>query len=588
MQIRWGELPQQTRSLRLQETDRALELLHHALGRAWSDTDLSDPYQRRLAFDRLVALRDRLQMPAVVREFERVEQWFQLRERSGGRSGERATPADTSASTAPDARSTAVDIPPYVLMAAADAYLYLRQPVRARDLYREVLHREPDNPNVRSSLFYAYVDMDAFAEAEHLLTGWAAQAGESGAAQLDVRLHRSRLLAFSDRLGDAQEMLESIRAQAPRNAVAHQLLGQVYRWRGWPHLAERELRWVLQRDPDSVGARVERAHLELDRGSVDRAAAQLRSLKMGFASSPAVQRLEHRLRLTGRPQLVSRVRFGHSSGPQLGTRELRMDALVFSNRLAHRVRVFLHEHRAQARLADSVPTNHRLGVGLEYTYRFGHAQAELSKGLADNRKPGLSVQADARVGDHLSVGAALEHNSNEVPLRGMRIGVTGIRYGGVVVYRWHESARAQLRLDRMDISDDNERYSLSATAERRLVNEPLLKLTGLAQAYASRNTRQDVAYFSPRRDLSLSMGLLLDSTLWRHYERRLEQRVRLELGSYWQHAFKRDLTWSLGYEQSLRLNESVNLNYGVSRARRVFDGLPEYENALFATLDVRL
>ena len=64
--------------------------------------------------------------------------------------------------------------------------------------------------------------------------------------------------------------------------------------------------------------------------------------------------------------------------------------------------------------------------------------------------------------------------------------------------------------------------------------------------------------------------------------------MRLELGSYWQHAFKRDLTWSLGYEQSLRLNESVNLNYGVSRARRVFDGLPEYENALFATLDVRL
>lgn len=58
-----------------------------------------------------------------------------------------------------------IDMPRYVQEAAADAYLYVRQPETAEVLYHAILTEEPRNYRVRLSLFYALTDQDRLRDA---------------------------------------------------------------------------------------------------------------------------------------------------------------------------------------------------------------------------------------------------------------------------------------------------------------------------------------------------------------------------------------------------------------------------------------
>ena len=53
--------------------------------------------------------------------------------------------------------------PPYVVEAAADAYLAQRQPGQAETLYRSRLAVEPGRHNTRISLFYALIKQEDYA-----------------------------------------------------------------------------------------------------------------------------------------------------------------------------------------------------------------------------------------------------------------------------------------------------------------------------------------------------------------------------------------------------------------------------------------
>jgi biofilm PGA synthesis protein PgaA len=56
-------------------------------------------------------------------------------------------------------------VPEFALAAAGDAYLYLREPEKARPLFARALERDPRNPETRLAMFYAYVELDDFASA---------------------------------------------------------------------------------------------------------------------------------------------------------------------------------------------------------------------------------------------------------------------------------------------------------------------------------------------------------------------------------------------------------------------------------------
>jgi len=564
--IRWGELPVVDPEQRFVETDAALAELDAALGRPWSELDYTDPYHRRLVFDRMVALRDRVRMDEVVAHHEA-------------------------------ARAAGVEVPVFALIAAGDAYLYRREAEKARALYREVMARAPDNPNAPLSLFYAHVDLDEFTDALALVERVkqarpALGLDASGRmrptyARFEAELTETMGLAFADALRLAQRRLEAMRDAAPDNNRVRRELAQIYAWRGWPEAAAREYRHVLDREPESVGARVGAAANAMTLAEYEHAEREVRALSTTYPEHGHVARLERAFEIYDMAELFASFRAARSDGPQIGTSDLRLDNYLFAPPVDYRVRPFVHHHLLQASLPEGRPRNHRVGVGIEYAYHRGRVRGEVGHGFADNSEPALSLGVIHHLSDGWEVDAFAEWNTIETPLRAIRVGVTSDRLGFAVVRRFSELGRVSVALDQYAFSDGNDRTALAFDLERRLFTSPRLKLTGIANFYASHNTEQGVAYFNPENDYAVSGTLFARLRTWRDYERHFYQHLKVSVGDYWQEGFGHGQTWALAYEHDWSFSDTIDAFYGIARARRVFDGNPEFVDAVYGNLNLR-
>jgi biofilm PGA synthesis protein PgaA len=112
-------------------------------------------------------------------------------------------------------------------------------------------------------------------------------------------------------------------------------------------------------------------------------------------------------------------------------------------------------------------------------------------------------------------------------------------------------------------------------------------MDGLLGIYASRNTRDDAPYFNPASDLAADVTLDNEWLLYRRYEYSFSHRLALTAGTYHQEDFGSDPTWALQYEQRWAPHDQFDLAYGVTRARRIYDGDAEYQTTLYLNLDWR-
>jgi biofilm PGA synthesis protein PgaA len=128
--VRWGPLEPASEGTRYTETDKALAVLDEHIGEWTAKNDPAVyPNIQRARFDRLIALRDRSRMQEVVDSYNALVQ-------------------------------DGVEVPSYALEAVGEAYLYLRQPEIARDIFLKVLETQPNDFESRRLLAYAYLECD--------------------------------------------------------------------------------------------------------------------------------------------------------------------------------------------------------------------------------------------------------------------------------------------------------------------------------------------------------------------------------------------------------------------------------------------
>jgi len=133
--IRWGKIPLHDESHRFKETDTAIKQLEKLLTQLDLKKQPDDKWlKKRIRFDLIVALRDRWKMSQVLQNYKSLK----LEDEH---------------------------IPAYVLVAVADAYLYLHQPERTVQLYRIALQQAPEKFNWKIALFYALVEDEQLEQA---------------------------------------------------------------------------------------------------------------------------------------------------------------------------------------------------------------------------------------------------------------------------------------------------------------------------------------------------------------------------------------------------------------------------------------
>ena len=566
---RWGAAADADAPDRFANTDAALAYNDELLEKLRTGGKAGSAAERRLLFDRIEALRNRTRMREAVQLYEKL-------------------------------LAEGAEVPPHAQIAAGDAYLYLQQPEKARDLYLQALPKVEDSFATQIQLFYAYSDAGqydrALAQIDRVVAGTPRRTGaESALTVADNPDYASALATagaargYQDRLAEAQRRLEAFRALAPYNMEAREKLAVVYGARGWLREAEQEHLWILAAEPKHREARIGHADNLRDLHEWRAAERETRALEALYPEDRQVQRLARRWRIHNRPELRLDVGAGTSSGGTgpVGTRERTIEAWLFSAPIRYDWRAFAHQLDASADFPQGTAHRRRLGAGAEYRARDLRLTGEISQSYDDESDFGVSLTGEWWASDRWVFDAAVHTATNDIPLQARLAGVQGESLRAGVTYRLSESRRFGAAFETIDFSDGNRRNILTGSAFQRLLTGPVYKLDGAAALHTSTNSLANASYFNPDDDFGVDLTLTGEQRLWRRYDRELVHRLHLSLGQYRQSGFGTGKTAAIRYEHAWALDERLDLLYGAQRSLHPYDGARVYASHYNLSLDWR-
>lgn len=490
--------------------------------------------------------------------------------------------------------------PAYVLLAAADVQLQQRRPGEARVLYRRVLQDDATNAAARSGLIFAEIEAESFGAAEAISAQQLRDSGSSVAARrTDIML-----LRFADRLDDAQARLQALHEELPDDAGLWLEQAELLARRGLPRAAAKRFQAVLDREPDSIRARVGLTEAIWAQGDIAQTAQAVQALYAEAPEHPAVQRLLRAWQRNQRPLLVSGATLGLGQGHVAGNDDLIWESTLYSGMFDDGWRLFANHHLAQAKFNGDSARHERAGMGFEMTRRDWQVAAEIGKDLRNATHYNWAIGGGWQLNDQVSLRARHESQTNDFPLKGRMpdaenyLGAPRYLYASKTLvggaYRWNESRRVAADLAYYDFNDGNRRKSMAVSWTERLYSGYGKTLDLQPAVYASSNTLRDAIYFNPARDLALSVTLAGDWLTWRRYSTSFNQRAAITVGSYKQYsdvrppggdwmreAYGWNMFHDLRYEHEWNIGPDFSTRYGIGTRRFPYDGVYETKGYVY-------
>ncbi|HEY4732788.1 MAG TPA: hypothetical protein VIH66_06030, partial [Gammaproteobacteria bacterium] len=371
---------------------------------------------------------------------------------------------------------------------------------------------------------------------------------------------------------------------APYNTDIRSAHADVSFYRGWLRQALSDYELTLAADPGHVGARSGHANALLNLYEFRQADTEIQLLDDEYPGDKAVVGLQRLWELHNMRELRVDVARGLNSGFQEGSDDLTLDAYLYARPQRYHYRPFVLGHLGRARFPQGNVTYRRYGAGLEYRRRDVELTGELTTGPGDYDETGVGARLNWMPDDYWRFDFTADSYSNDIPLRARLDDIDGWSASLNTAYRYSESRRLDLRLHRIEFSDDNLRSGGTFTYMERLVTGPRYKLDGTLELSVSQNTRDDAPYFNPARDAFQGITLTNEWLTSRRYTRALRQRLGFGIGSYHQTGFGTRGTWNARYEHDWEINDQFNLMYGISRSRHIYDG----DSELRAQIDLSL
>lgn len=565
--VLWGQLKAETPAKRFDETDRALRLLEENIRRIEADETLARRFLYRAFFDRLIALRDRISMEEVVKHFEAY-------------------------------RDAGLDIPDYARIQAADAYLYLSRPKKARAIYEDIYKRNPGHFNAGLSLFYGYLESEMYRKAGIHLRALARK------QPTWFRLKNSRIYgenprklsadktsimfdAYCRRVRKAQRKMETKRDMAPYNRDIRIGLAKLYLWRGWTRKALRQFRLVLAQQPGNLDARVWQTHLFIDSHRYDEAAKTVRSLWDRFPEKKEVQKLKRDWDTHHMWYFHSEMIGGPGKSLVLGSRDFSMDNYLYTPPLGHWVKGFLHVHTHSAKFFGEEARYRRWGVGFDFNRGGLGGQVEVLRRFTGDPDYGYRLGGRWAMDDYWEISADYTYNGTDIPLKGRIVDLKGNSAAFNLVWRPGDLTYFKSGFSTYDFNDGNRRYALFLSGHRQVVTGPKLTAAVDVEFYTSSNSLADRYYFNPESDISYMVSLDVWQTLYRFYDFKFVHRLVAGYGNYSQENYDPGWMGVIRYEHHWDFNDRQALLYGISFSRRVYDGNPETAVTFYATVNWR-
>ena len=553
--VRRGAIGSEDPRQRFARTDEAIRRLEQNLARFHAAGPEARALVVQTRFDLMVAWRDRFSMRQVVTAYEQL-------------------------------RDEKIEMPGYAREAAADAYLYVRQPETAEALYRALLAAEPRNHRTRLSLFYALIDQERLREAYAVIDAlqadtalWTGFGGDARRYDNPEKLEAMRTAAlaryYGDQLQEAWQRITPLAALAPANGSLRNAQGTIAQSRGWLRRAEEAYRLATTLDPENKDSAVGLAEIASARHRFAEARRRIADLYGLYPEDLGIQRLARDFQLYDRWRLEVSYAPQYSEGPQTQGLANTVVADLTSPLLKDAWQVFTQFRWADAHVPEGLAELKRTTLGSRLWFHDGQADVGVTWNVFARQEPGAFASVDWHITDHWAVSGKAERLSVDTPLRALLQGITSDKLQLGVRWRFHESREIAVNAAVARFSDDNVRGEITMRATQRLVDMPHFDVLGGIEAAASTNSERNTIYYNPRSDLSTGVSLDAHHILRRRYDWYYWHRLQGSTGLYDETGFKADWYATARYEQHFEWQPRHALVIGVDAGRRVYDGDPE-------------
>lgn len=562
-------------SERFRIADRALALYDELIPQ-WQALGASAlPQLTRIRIDRLEALRARYRLHDVIADYEAL-------------------------------RRDGIPLPNYALANVADAYLNLRQPEKARDLYQRVVHGETRqmSPETRLEnqigLFYALVEVEEHAQARKVMETavdeqpiWLTLKGnpqrEGNPLRLDAEHTTALSYLYADDTEEAEKRLSAMVTAAPNNAALRTSMAAIYRARQQPRRASQELKLAETMAPRELTVVAEQAHAAMDLGNWEQAEILISDVQTRLPEHTLTKNVMRRWQTHNKAELQVSAQGGIiSDTPVAGQNDLTLETVLYSAPINHNWRPFAGVGYAHGEF-DEGTTNFRwMRAGIQWYGKGLTAELEGStQRYGHGTKTGVRAMAYYDLNDHWQVGSAAAFRSTETPVRALHHNITSNSFSAFTRWRANEQREWSLSASAARFSDDNKRFSMYLSGRERIYTSPKLKADAELGIYASRNTLSDAPYFNPRSDIEVVPAIKLTHLLHRRYERALEHSLTLGAGVYSQRGYGSGAVASAAYGMRYQHSNDFEVGATIVGTTRPYDGKRERELRFMLDMNIR-
>lgn len=520
---------------------------------------------QRARIDRLQALHARFYMSELVREYE-------------------------------DLVHAQAEIPPYALGHIASAYLYLRQPEQSRAIYQRLIDanymRSDDIIRQKQDfgLVYSYSDAGDVTAAQKTAQPiprnyqpWRYVEGEKSQVPngpyLDA-VHTSTMMDFyaNDTTGSQAQLFKMV-AGAPVNNHLRTDLAWIYRSRGWPRRSESELKIAETYEPRNMVVQLGQGNTALDLQEWRQAEAITQDTYLRYPEDVRAQRLNRLWEVHNLAELrISAYKGLSKQNPVFGSRDFGLEAMIYTAPIHYNLRIFAGTAHLTGNYQDG-PAQYNFGrAGVEWRSRNWTHEAEVSANrYGFGERSGARIASTYDLSDQWELSWAANWRSRATPLNALRQNISS--NSAEIGLRWRQSERREwgISLTPSRFSDGNRRTDVLLTGKERLFTHPRWFLDLGFEAYATRNQRNDVNYYSPSREYGALPFLHWTHIIQRRYETSWIQNASIGIGSLYQKDFGHSATQMMSYGQRFQYNSVFELGGTISMNRRPYDGVYERE-----------